>query len=167
MIQACVQRSLAHKINGYDSNNGIHLNYRGKGHGGQQLSITNCLISLLRCSLRFPWRSCVSGMIWSLVADFQSRPLEKALLVLNRSVLGLGNWRWLFLELERGAVYKPDMYAGALLLRALYLYTPFLRQADCVVQIIPIFFNFWSVELFVLLLLFFVLFSGTISLPAL
>ena len=69
------------------------------------------------------------------------------MLGLNRSVLGLGNWRWLFLELERGAVYKPDMYTGALLLRALYIYTPFLRPAECVVQIITIFFKFRSVEL--------------------
>ena len=36
------------------------------------------------------------------------------MLVLNRSILGLGYWRWLCLELQGGDLYKLDMYTGGL-----------------------------------------------------
>ena len=51
---------------------------------------------------------------------------RKAMLVLNKSSFGFGNWKQLFLELEWGTLYKLDMYTGALLVSALYIKTPLL-----------------------------------------
>ena len=53
------------------------------------------------------------------------------MLVLNISILGLGNWRLLFLELVWGALYKPDMYTGALLVSALYIKISSCSPAVC------------------------------------
>ena len=50
---------------------------------------------------------------------FQKRAPERATVVLNRSILGLGNL--LLLECEWGDVHRLDVYTGALFLRALYI----------------------------------------------
>ena len=53
------------------------------------------------------------------------------MLVLNKSFLGLGNWRYLFLELEWGALHKLDMHTGALLVSTLYTKLPCCSPAAC------------------------------------
>ena len=53
------------------------------------------------------------------------------MLVLNKSILGLGNWRQLFLELEWGTLHKLGMYTGALLVSALYTKLPSCSPAAC------------------------------------
>ena len=74
---------------------------------------------------------------------FHRKAPEKAILVLNMSILGLGKLKGQYLELEwreRVYVYRSDMYSGASLLRTQYMNKLLLYSRLSIL----ISFNFWS-----------------------